>query len=94
MERKTQLEPLPTARKKKDLFIAIAGAKRKTPSLTDHPACNESTESHPTAIASASGRQKRRKVSEQTFYILRNQIQTGKKLNLSRPADDNNRDRG
>jgi hypothetical protein len=56
MERKTQLEPLPTARKKKDLFIAIAGAKRKTPSLTDHPACNESTESHPTAIASASGR--------------------------------------
>jgi len=35
MERKTQLEPLSTARKKKDLFIAIAGAKRKTPSLTD-----------------------------------------------------------
>jgi hypothetical protein len=34
MERKTQLEPLSTARKKKDLFIAIAGAKRKTPSLT------------------------------------------------------------
>jgi hypothetical protein len=33
MERKTQLEPLSTARKKKDLFIAIAGAKRKTPSL-------------------------------------------------------------
>jgi hypothetical protein len=32
MERKTQLEPLSTARKKKDLFIAIAGAKRKTPS--------------------------------------------------------------
>jgi hypothetical protein len=28
------LEPLSTARKKKDLFIAIAGAKRKTPSLT------------------------------------------------------------
>jgi hypothetical protein len=56
MERKTQLGPLSTARKKKDLFIAIAGAKRKTPSLTDHPACNESTESHPTAIASASGR--------------------------------------
>jgi hypothetical protein len=56
MERKTQLEPLSTARKKKDLFIAIAGAKRKTPSLTDHPACNDSTESHPTAIASASGR--------------------------------------
>jgi hypothetical protein len=26
MERKTQLEPLSTARKKKDLFIAIAGA--------------------------------------------------------------------
>jgi hypothetical protein len=56
MERKTQLEPLSIARKKKDLFIAIAGAKRKTPSLTDHPACNESTESHPTAIASASRR--------------------------------------
>src|SRR5260370_18095285 len=34
MERKTQWEPLSTARKKKDLFIAIAGAKRKTPSLT------------------------------------------------------------
>ena len=30
MERKTQLEPLSTARKKKDLFVAIAGAKRKT----------------------------------------------------------------
>jgi hypothetical protein len=55
MERKTQLEPLSTARKKKDLFIAIAGEKRKTPSLTDHPACNESTESHPTAISDRIG---------------------------------------
>jgi hypothetical protein len=33
MERKTQLGPLSTARKKKDLFIAIAGAKRKNTEL-------------------------------------------------------------